>query len=252
MQKITGCFILFVFFLAAGLNQALSQVSVNTNGAPPNSAAMLDVQSTNKGILIPRIDFNNRPNPAPPGLMIFVTANGPVGNNALYIYDGTGWSMVNSTPISFSMGQHIGGGVVFYVDQTGNHGLISSTVDESIYALWGCFGTLIGPGAEHMELGTGDTNTTAIVNGCSDPGIAAKICDTLTLNGYTDWYLPAIIELDSMYVHRDTIGNFSPTAWYWSSTEINVTGAYFKNFYNGTSPGTTKAYGTNIRCIRKF
>ena len=67
-------------------------VAINNDGSPPNTNAILDVKSTNKGILIPRIDFNNRPTTSvDPGLLIFVTSNGPLGNNAYYYYDGFKW-----------------------------------------------------------------------------------------------------------------------------------------------------------------
>ena len=193
-QKFKGCSLLLIIFLYTGIYEGMSQVSINRTGAPPDTSAMLDIQSTNKGFLIPRIDFNNRPNPAPPGLMIFVTANGPFGNNALYISNGTGWSMIATA--NYNLGQFSGGGIVFYVDNTGFHGLIASLVDQSNSAPWGCDTTLIGPGAEHTDLDTGDTNTVAIVAGCSDPGIAAKICDTATMLGFTNWYLPSRDEMD--------------------------------------------------------
>jgi hypothetical protein len=250
MKKIIGSVFFLIFFLFAGINQLFSQVVINKTGNPPDPSAMLDVQSTNKGFLLPRIDFNNRPNPAPAGLMIFVTANGPLGNNALYLYDGNGWLKIAYTGISLY--QQIGGGIVFYLDPTGYHGLISSTVDQTADAAWGCDGTLIGPGAENTGLGTGNINTAAIVAACSDPGIAAKVCDTLTLNGFTDWYLPAIDELDSMYVHKDTIGGFV-NGWYWSSTEHDSLGAWIYIFDLNEPAWTSKAYPfINVRCIRKF
>ena len=252
MKKFTGVFFLIIFFLVLEMNNSFSQVSVNTTGAPPNPAAMLDVQSTNKGFLLPCIDFNDRPLNPVPGLMIFVIANGPYGNNALYIYNGVSWSVLAFA--NLTIGSYTGGGVVFYIDPTGLHGLISSTVDQTSYADWGCFGTLIGPGAEHSEIGSGDTNTAAIAAGCSEAGIAAKICDTLTLNGFTDWYLPAIDELDSMYVHSDIIGGFN-TGWYWSSTEHDNNGAfiYWPYAYPTNNWWTDKSFQyVSVRCIRKF
>ena len=67
-------------------------VAINNDGSAPNANAILDVKSTNKGILIPRLDYNNRPSVSvPAGMLIFVTTNGPLGNNAYYFYDGTKW-----------------------------------------------------------------------------------------------------------------------------------------------------------------
>ena len=67
-------------------------VAINNDGSLPDGNVMLDIKSTNKGILIPRIDFNDRPTSnLLSGILIYVIANGPQGNNAFYYYDGTTW-----------------------------------------------------------------------------------------------------------------------------------------------------------------
>ena len=38
-------------------------------------------------------------------------------------------------------------------------------------------------------------NTNIILSGCSQLGIAAYMCDTLTFGGYNDWFLPSFNEL---------------------------------------------------------
>lgn len=55
--------------------QLCAQVGINTNNGTPESSAMLDVQSSDKGFLLPRMtkeQFENIPNPAN-GLMVFCT-----------------------------------------------------------------------------------------------------------------------------------------------------------------------------------
>ncbi len=96
------------------------------------------------------------------------------------------------------------GGIVFYIYQPGDsgyiagktHGLIAAPVDQSSGASWGCGGTYIG--GTSTTIGMGQANTTAIVNGCSTAGIAARICDDLVLNGYNDWFLPSKDELNQL------------------------------------------------------
>lgn len=46
---------LLLLLLLTGLfvGRSFAQVSVNTDGTTPNNSAMLDVKSTNKGLLIP-------------------------------------------------------------------------------------------------------------------------------------------------------------------------------------------------------
>jgi hypothetical protein len=48
------------------------------------------------------------------------------------------------------------------------------------------------------------------------------------------------------------IGGFNPDSWYWSSTEIDATGAWIMDFFHEWTATTTKAFPTNVRCIRKF
>jgi len=230
------------------------QVAINEDGSPPDNSAILDLQSASKGLLLPRIDFNDRPDPAAAGLLVFVTANGPSGDNALYLYDGTRWikiGMIESTGI----GEQKQGGIVFWLDESGEHGLVSA-MDDQDNTEWGCSGTLIGPDAQNSVLGTGDLNTTAIIAVCTDEWIAAYSCDNLTLNGYSDWYLPSIDELNEMYIQRAAIGGFG-NDWFWSSTEaagaaIPAEAAWTYMFDYGFSGWTGKSAYLHVRCIRKF
>ena len=67
-----------------------------------------------------------------------------------------------------------------------------------------------------------------------------------------DGKIPAIDELDSMYVHKDTIGGFQ-SGWYWSSTEHDNVGAWIYMFDLNEPAWTAKGYAfINVRCIRKF
>jgi len=119
------------------------------------------------------------------------------------------------------IGDSYQGGIIFYIDDTGEHGLLSSTADQSNGAEWGCIATNF-PTAQNTEIGTGSTNTQAIVQNCTEEGIAAKICDNLILNGYDDWFLPSINELELMYTYRESIGGFdeSDFSTYTSSSEF--------------------------------
>jgi hypothetical protein len=70
------CFLIaMVLLLAAG--SAMSQVAINTDGANPDNSAMLDVQSTSKGFLMPRLTQEQIGAIAAPadGLLVFCTTN---------------------------------------------------------------------------------------------------------------------------------------------------------------------------------
>lgn len=71
-----------------------AQVSINTDGSVPDAAAMLDVKSTDKGFLPPRMSTAQRDNissspsggPIPEGLTIYNT-----DSKSLEFWDGTAW-----------------------------------------------------------------------------------------------------------------------------------------------------------------
>ncbi|MEI7662784.1 MAG: hypothetical protein WCK34_11315, partial [Bacteroidota bacterium] len=94
------------------------------------------------------------------------------------------------------LGDHYHGGIVFFVDDSGDRVFIAAPYDQSQGARWGCSGSIIGASG----LTDGKSNTAAIVGHCGR-NTAAYICDTLTIGGYTDWYLPSQFELNKMYEH---------------------------------------------------
>jgi Protein of unknown function (DUF1566) len=150
----------------------------------------------------------------------------------------------------FFIGQSYGGGIIFYIDGTGLHGLISATSDQSTGTPWGCMGTLIG--GTGTAIGTGQANTTLIVNGCSTAGIAARICDDLVMNGYSDWFLPSKDELNLLYQQIAVVGGFA-NWYYWSSSEYNATGAWYQSFSSGIQYSYDVKYDTYcVRAVRAF
>jgi len=156
-----------------------------------------------------------------------------------------------TSPTVFTIGQSYGGGVIFYIDDSGLHGLIAALSDQG-WLEWGCDETIIG--GTSTAIGTGQANTTAIVNECSQVGIAARICKNLWLNGYNDWFLPSKDELYQMYLQKNIIGIFSNDIdYYWSSSEINSHVAWSQDFYYGDqSSHRLKDMASYVRAIRAF
>jgi len=148
------------------------------------------------------------------------------------------------------------GGIVFYVDETGQHGLVAAMQDiEGIYE-WGCHGTSIS-GTDGTAIGTGYQNTLDIVSGCSETPIAASVALAYESEGYSDWYLPSKDELIEMY---NTIGNGSPEGdiggfghnRYWSSSEDYNNTAWSVGFGAGATYGYEKDNNYGVRVIRAF
>ena len=158
-------------------------------------------------------------------------------------------------PQPLAIGDTYQGGIIFYLDGNGG-GLIAADSDQSS-AQWGCYEQSIG--GTSSAVGTGAANTTAIVSGCSETAIAARICADLTLGGYTDWFLPSKDELNLMYENigqgnvlgLGNVGNFADN-YYWSSTEYGINYAWSQYFYYGV-PFYRSKFGTdNVRAVRAF
>jgi len=136
------------------------------------------------------------------------TGSFPTGNalGDMQYWNGTAWVMLpgsNGATLKFYNGvptwtYRIGddgpaGGKVFYVTDGGAHGFEAAPVDQAS-GQWGCMGTPIG--AIGRDVGEGSQNTADILAGCPTLGIAARIAEEYSLNGYDDWFLPSQRELN--------------------------------------------------------
>src|SRR5687768_7375959 len=97
MKKNRGCLLAIVIILLTcqGYTQ---QVAINEDGSSPNLHAILDIKSSNKGVLIPRMSTANRLGiPNTKGLLVYDTTIGSFWYNT-----GTLWQSLagNSTSVS--------------------------------------------------------------------------------------------------------------------------------------------------------
>jgi len=86
--------IIFVLLLTITAHQSIGQVSVNVDGALPDASAMLDVQSTERGFLAPRMTMAQRNAITSPvtGLLIFQTDS----TAGFYYFDGASWGIIKT------------------------------------------------------------------------------------------------------------------------------------------------------------
>ena len=174
---------------------------------------------------------------------------------------------------SYQVGDLAHGGIVFYVDETGERGLVAALEDLTDGATdpwgwgfngyeWGCYGESVN-GADGQAIGTGYQNTLDVVNqGCTsrNGGItAAQAALDAEINGYSDWYLPSKDELIEMYNiignggSEGNIGEFGDDGWpYWSSSEFNIYDAWDVDFNDGGSSYTSEKHTNRVRVIRAF
>jgi hypothetical protein len=138
-------------------------------------------------------------------------------------------------------------------------------------AEWGCYGTPIS-GADGILIGTGEQNTTDIVNGCVTLDItAAELAAGYSHNTVDDWFLPSRDELNALckWAFNDTAnaicnnngsGGLSLTGvgqslvgFYWSSSELDDNFAWYHILTNGNQGGYAKGDSTgNVRPVRAF
>jgi len=104
----------------------------------------------------------------------------------------------------------------------------------------------------YTSVSAGKTNSAGIaaVVDAGSPYSAAANCESLVSNGNSDWYLPALEELNVLYTNRGAIRNFS-TSFYWTSTEITDGRAYSIRFLDASYQSSWKNGGLPLRCVRR-
>jgi len=103
------------------------------------------------------------------------------------------------------------------------------------------------------DIGSGKTNTSAIVAAQGAGEYAASLCANLDLGGYKDWFLPSHDELQRVYTTLKLKGHGNLTAkGYWTSSQYRDYEAWYQNFNNGNQFGYDSAKGLSVRAIRAF
>uniref|UniRef100_UPI004047DDE5 Lcl domain-containing protein n=1 Tax=Algoriphagus sp. TaxID=1872435 RepID=UPI004047DDE5 len=138
-----------------------------------------------------------------------VTATNSVGTSAAS-------AASNSVTPALKIGDPYQGGKIFWLDATGQHGLIAAPNDQS-------------------------------AKGWS----AAQLCNDLVLGDYSDWYLPSNDELNKLYLNRAAVGNLAG-GFYWSSTDASYGFARVQSFTNGSQSSRNKNNSVLVRAVRAF
>lgn len=274
MKNFTRYFIILYLITGSFISINAQNVGINSTGTSPDGSAMLDVSSTNKGLLIPRVALVNATNPISSpveGLLVY-NNGGSIGPDGFYYFDGTNWTSLASGGSSSSghyVGEVFSGGIVFFVDSTGQHGLMAS-----LYNLNGGneveWSNLHADSSGAYSMTNGSKNTDSIIDNTTTS--AALLCRNHTGGGHNDWYLPSnreLVLLCSQDVLIDQIldndgnpntnGFFQETnpltfanAVYWSSTDDGSTSAWLFNIAQDYSIPNPKQLIARVRAIRAF
>jgi hypothetical protein len=158
------------------------------------------------------------------------------------------------------IGEEYGGGIVFYVYDNGQHGLIAGVSDAynlSHGTTWHA-GDYVKTMAIANGIGAGRVNT-AIIYAVQGEGnttkYAARACIQERNEGdvlYGDWYLPSPYEMNLLYEQKSVVGGFADDMFYWSSYENGDQYATCLNFNDGTWHIVDKNIINGVRAIRSF
>jgi len=175
------------------------------------------------------------------GTNVTVTGSGTTGSP--YVINATGGS-------TFAIGDNYQGGIIFWLDATGQHGLIAATADQSTGIQW-YNDSYTTTNAVRNGVYAGQYNTERIITNQGTGSYAAQLCANYQGGNYGDWYLPSIYELNLMYLQKATIGGFG-SSYYWSSTEYGNVYAWAQYFDSGGQVGNGKIGTGYVRAVRAF
>jgi hypothetical protein len=181
--------------------------------------------------------------------------------------------------IVYTIGEYAQGGVVIWVTEDKQHGLVVSIKNNSTKAIWGprnpvthatnnqdlpAFYTNPIPRENYggyqnqktiQALQNWETNYQAF-------NIAFEYKERVGSVEYDDWFLPTLTELQQIYLNRNIVSSVSKTYGgddlstlvFWSSREAedSSTHAWYLNFFDGTQDDYTKDDPFAVRCVRAF
>lgn len=134
----------------------------------------------------------------------------------------------------------------------GNVPMYVAAADEGSTMQWGSRGTSRGTTSNV----TGQSNTATLAGFGQAAHPPAHACANKDAHGHQDWYLPALDELNLLWVmvdsHGVTAGLDTSGSWYWSSTESTSSYVRIQRFYDGYQGDVPKDNGDYlVRCVRR-
>ncbi|SOD90396.1 beta strand repeat-containing protein [Spirosoma fluviale] len=200
--------LLFALLTLSSLYSAKAQtgsLSINTDGSTADGSALLDVKSTNQGILVPRMNAQQRGLISSPatGLLVYQTD----GTAGFYFYNGTAWTSLSASGTTGPKGDK---------GDTGATGLPGATGPEGATGPIGLTGPAGSTGAPGIQGNKGDTGLTGATGpeGATGPagqgvptgGTTGQVLSKIDGANYnTQWTTPSAGGGASLYTTDGTL-----------------------------------------------
>ena len=242
-----------VFLLLTSTAHAAG-VAVNETGNQPDASAMLDVQSTSKGFLPPRMTAAQRAAVSSPatGLTVYQTD----GTAGLYSYDGSAWKLVNSGTVAVANGgtgtatAPTANGVIYAATSTSYAATSAGTAGQTLTSTgtgaptwqskaYGVFAVRTHSGAD-LNIAYNSTGAAAVIP--FDTTISGNISlntanGQITLNANTTYEIEIIIPYTNTTATAMTFGIYDNTGAAYVPSQSLV---YQIHYANLTGPAVMK------------
>jgi hypothetical protein len=152
------------------------------------------------------------------------------------------------------------GGIIVHVEDDGLHGIEAAPEDIGGVGLfkWGCESIDVA-GDFGDGLGDGKYNTLNIINDdCSEDVQsnlnAAQVADGYEVNGFDNWYLPSVQEIQLIFqvLASNGVGGIAGNESYWASSPIGNERANSTSMDDGGNSATLRSEELVVRAVRNF
>jgi hypothetical protein len=182
--------------------------------------------------------------------------------SGFWFYQGNLTGPAGASSPTYSIGNLAFGGIVFYVEPGGQHGLVAALTDQSASTVFDITGQYYNVnernGIYGGQLSISSMNTyNSMIAGNAMP--IMELTNAYAGGGYADWYIPCKNELNLMYqnLYLAGLGGFNPAGAYWSTATYypgfgTVAYTWVQYFGSGLQAVELQSSSQRLRLIRRF
>ncbi|MBI9037100.1 MAG: hypothetical protein JEY97_03130 [Bacteroidales bacterium] len=200
--------LIILFFAIQIITTSMAQVAINYDGSQPDASAMLEIKSTDAGMLVPRLSMAQRDQinngTFATGLLIYQTDHTP----GFYYYNGSEWQiLIGADNIMWTMDENslyraVGSDTLVTISETGAVGIGNSNPKMPL-DIFGYSGTLINGLIARFDSDKTDYSRIA-VDGTN--GADAQL--SFMNSGTSKWTLGNDVSSNNSFIIRKGFGAF--------------------------------------------